>query len=63
MPVVPPPQECELDEDRYLRMAQQEGKHPKVVEVYQQMAAVCFLVLSLQIHDILILGDFVGTGS
>lgn len=38
MPSVKAPEECESDEDRYLRMAQKEGTHPKVVEVYKQMA-------------------------
>ncbi|KAF9452530.1 Thioesterase/thiol ester dehydrase-isomerase [Macrolepiota fuliginosa MF-IS2] len=39
MPDVPSPEECELDEERYVRLAQREGLHPKIVEIYTSMAA------------------------
>lgn len=39
MPTVSPPEECVLDEDRYLQMAEREGLHPTIAEAYKSMAA------------------------
>lgn len=40
MPAVPTPDECELEEDRYDRMLQDDALHPRVKEVMRQLAWV-----------------------
>jgi len=41
MPSVRPPKECELEEDRLLKLARQEGLDPRIKEVHKQAAEVC----------------------
>lgn len=48
MPSVRPPEECELDEDRLLRLAKQEDLDPRAKEVYKQLAEVCYQEDSFQ---------------
>lgn len=34
MPIVPTPDECELEEDRFIRMSKEDGLHPAVKSYY-----------------------------
>ncbi|KAJ7919114.1 hypothetical protein B0H13DRAFT_2230997 [Mycena leptocephala] len=36
MPVVPPPEECRLEEDRYAEAAAEAGVHPKIQQIYRE---------------------------
>ncbi|KXN83580.1 Acyl-coenzyme A thioesterase 8 [Leucoagaricus sp. SymC.cos] len=39
MPVVPPPEECETTEERYLKVAEQNGLPARAVDIYKSFAA------------------------
>lgn len=40
MPIVPPPEECELEEDRYALLGAAEGTHPKLKQLFEAFVAV-----------------------
>ncbi|KAJ7655136.1 thioesterase-like superfamily-domain-containing protein [Mycena polygramma] len=35
MPVVPPPDQCRLEEERYAALSREEGLHPKIQQIYR----------------------------
>lgn len=42
MPVVPPPEDCELEEARYTQLAMEEGINPKLKQYYLDFAFVSY---------------------
>jgi len=47
MPDVPPPEQCENEEDRFRRAIQDENNPPPLVKIYEEMLSVSLVIQTL----------------